>query len=163
MCRKQSPETIVLQFTRVVFGGPFSFERHHSTSGEALSNSLVGKLLKSTYVNDIITGAKSQGAAYQLYSTGHSHLGKHVHMICEWHGVHVRGMYATPMCWRVVLVYVHGRAYSKLRVRARVPVPVPVRVCTCVCTQHTCETYTYKVQLRTCDKVKTHPPYQIVP
>ena len=41
--------------------------RHHLEKHSVTRPDLVSKLLKSTYVDDIITGAESEGAAYELY------------------------------------------------------------------------------------------------
>ena len=70
---KMNPETIVLRFTRVVFGvssSPFFLNatiRHHLEKHSATQPDLVSKLLKSTYVDDIVTGTESEGAAYERY------------------------------------------------------------------------------------------------
>ena len=67
------PETIVLRFTRVVFGvgsSPFLLNatiRRHLEKHAAVHPELVSKLLRSTYVDDIVTGADSDEAAYRLY------------------------------------------------------------------------------------------------
>ena len=64
---------IVLRFTHVVFGvssSPFLLNatiRHHLEKHAMLHPDLVGKLLKSTYVDDIVTGAGFEEAAYELY------------------------------------------------------------------------------------------------
>ena len=70
---KPNPETIVLRFTRVVFGvssSPFLLNatiRHHLEKHAMIQPDLVSKLLRSTYVDDIVTGAESEEAAYELY------------------------------------------------------------------------------------------------
>ena len=70
---KTNPETIVLRFTRVVFGvssSPFLLNatiRHHLEKYSVAQPDLVNKLLKSTYVDDVVTGAESEEAAYELY------------------------------------------------------------------------------------------------
>ena len=68
-----NPETIVLRFTRVVFGvasSPFLLNatiRHHLEKHTTAQPELVSKLLRSTYVDDIVTGADSEEAANRLY------------------------------------------------------------------------------------------------
>ena len=70
---KPNSETIVLRFARVVFGvssSPFLLNatiQHHLERHAMLQPDLVSKLLKSTYVDDIVTGAESEEAAYKLY------------------------------------------------------------------------------------------------
>lgn len=70
---KPNPETIVLRFTRVVFGVASSHFllnatiRHHLENHATIQPDLVSKLLRSTYVDDIVTGAESEEAAYELY------------------------------------------------------------------------------------------------
>lgn len=70
---KEHPETIVLRFTRVVFGvssSPFLLNatiRYHLEKHAVIHPDLVRKLLRSTYVDDIVTGAESEEAAYELY------------------------------------------------------------------------------------------------
>ena len=70
---KPNPETIVLRFARVVFGvssSPFLLNatiRHHLEKHAMIQPDLVSKLLRSTYVDDIVTGAESEEAAYELY------------------------------------------------------------------------------------------------
>ena len=70
---KPSPEKIVLRFTHVVFevsSSPFLLNatiRHHLEKPAMVQPYLVSKLLRSTYVDDIITGAESEEAAYKLY------------------------------------------------------------------------------------------------
>ena len=65
---KPSPETIVLQFKRV--WGVVKLNatiRHHLEKYAMIQSDLVNKLLTSTYVDDIITGAESEEVAYKLY------------------------------------------------------------------------------------------------
>ena len=73
MTCKPSPEKIVLQFARVVFevsSSPFLLNatiRHRLDKPAMVQPYLVSKLLRSTYVDDIVTGAESEEAAYKLY------------------------------------------------------------------------------------------------
>ena len=66
---------IVLRFTQVVFGvssSPFLLNatiQHHLEKHSVTQPDLVSELLKSTYVDDVVTGAESEGAAYELYKT----------------------------------------------------------------------------------------------
>lgn len=70
---KIAPEKIVLRFTRVIFGvssSPFLLNatiQHHLEKHAVIHPNLVSKLLKSTYVDDIVTYAESEEAAYDLY------------------------------------------------------------------------------------------------
>ena len=63
----------MLRFTRVVFGvssSPFLLNatiQHHLEKHAMIQPDLVSKLLRSTYVDDIVTGAESEEAAYELY------------------------------------------------------------------------------------------------
>ena len=66
---KPNPETIVLQFAHVELG-PLPLNttiRHHLEKHATIQPDLVSKLLKSTFVDDIVTGAESEEAAYELY------------------------------------------------------------------------------------------------
>ena len=66
---KPNPETIVLRFARVELG-PLPLNatiRHHLEKHAMIQPDLVSKLLKSTFVDDIVTGAESEEAAYELY------------------------------------------------------------------------------------------------
>ena len=69
---KEQPETIVLRFTRVVFGvssSPFLLNatiRHHLEKHYSTHPELVQKLLRSTYVDDIVFGADDVNQAYIL-------------------------------------------------------------------------------------------------
>ncbi len=68
------PEIVELRFTRVVFGvssSPFLLNatiRYHLENASAEAT-LIDKLLKSFYVDDLITGACNEGEAYQLYQS----------------------------------------------------------------------------------------------
>ena len=70
---KPNSETILFRFARVVFGvslSPFLLNttiRHHLEKHVMIQPDLVSKLLRSTYVDDIVTGAESEEAAYELY------------------------------------------------------------------------------------------------
>ena len=70
---RDQPEIVVLRFARVVFGvsaSPFLLNatiRHHIEKFSRSHPELVRKLLQSTYVDDIVTGADSETLAYQLY------------------------------------------------------------------------------------------------
>ena len=48
----------------------------------------------------MLAWGRNRGILQYMYSTAHSQLDKHVHVHAtrEWHGVHVRVLYATPMC-----------------------------------------------------------------
>ena len=69
----EQPEIIQLRFARVVFGvtsSPFLLNatvRHHLEQYKDTYPELVEKLIKATYVDDIVTGANSEEAAYQLF------------------------------------------------------------------------------------------------
>ena len=69
---KTTPTTVVLRFTRVVFGissSPFLLNatiRHHLEKYVEVYPDLVNKLLGATYVDDVITGAESEEAAHEL-------------------------------------------------------------------------------------------------
>ena len=68
------PEIVELRFTRVVFGvssSPFLLNatiRYHLENASAEAT-LIDKLLKSFYVDDLITGACNEEEAYQLYQS----------------------------------------------------------------------------------------------
>ena len=70
---KDQPQPLVLRFTRVVFGvssSPFLLNatiRHHLEKHSSLQPTLVEKLSKSFYVDDIITGASDEDQAYHIY------------------------------------------------------------------------------------------------
>lgn len=70
---KEPPEIRTLRFARVVFGvssSPFLLNatiKHHLEQFSSSHNSLVQNLLRSTYVDDIVTGASSEDLAYGLY------------------------------------------------------------------------------------------------
>ena len=70
----EQPEIIQLRFARVVFGvtsSPFLLNatvRHHLEQYKDTYPELVEKLIKATYVDDIVTGANSEEAAYQLFN-----------------------------------------------------------------------------------------------
>ena len=71
---KQKPEPVALRFTRVVFGvssSPFllnatiqfHLERHSATPD------LMAKIMRSLYVDDVVTAATDEDQAYALYET----------------------------------------------------------------------------------------------
>ena len=62
---KTPPATVVLRFTRVVFGLNASI-RHHLEKYVGAYPNWVNKLLEATYVDDVITGAESEEAAHEL-------------------------------------------------------------------------------------------------
>ena len=72
---KSEPEPIDLRFTRVVFGvtsSPFLLNatiRHHLEKFMSTCPDLVTKLVKSFYVDDVVTGARDEEQAYTLYET----------------------------------------------------------------------------------------------
>ena len=69
---KDQPELLELRFTRVVFGissSPFLLNttlRHHLQQIQA-DPAITDKLLKSLYVDDVVTGASNEAEAFQLY------------------------------------------------------------------------------------------------
>ena len=71
---KEDPELRIFRFTRVVFGvssSPFLLNatvRHHLEQFLSTSGTTVQCLLRSTYVDDIVAGAKSEEEAFALYS-----------------------------------------------------------------------------------------------
>ena len=72
---KSEPEPMDLRFTRVVFGvtsSPFLLNatiRHHLEKFTSTCPDLVTKLVKSFYVDDVVTGARDEEQAYTLYET----------------------------------------------------------------------------------------------
>ena len=70
---KEPPEIRTLRFARVVFelsSSPFLLNatiKHHLEQFASSHNSLVQSLLRSTYVDDIVTGASSEDLGYGLY------------------------------------------------------------------------------------------------
>ena len=64
---KESPALQVFRFTRVVFGVPFLLNATIKFHLEESSKVVVKRLLRSTYVDDIVTGADSDEAAFNLY------------------------------------------------------------------------------------------------
>ena len=72
---KSEPEPINLRFTRVVFGvtsSPFLLNatiRHHLEEFTSTCADLVTKLVKSFYVDDVVTGIRDEDQAYTLYET----------------------------------------------------------------------------------------------
>ena len=70
----EQPEIIQLHFARVVFGvtsSPFLLNatvRHHLEQYKDTYPELVEKLIKAMYVDDIVTGANNEEAAYQLFN-----------------------------------------------------------------------------------------------
>ena len=72
--RKEDPQVIVLRFTRVVFGissSPFLLNatiRHHLENRLPSNPDLISKLLRSIYVDDVVTGAAVESEALALYT-----------------------------------------------------------------------------------------------
>ncbi len=70
---KEQPEPLTFRFTRVVFGvssSPFLLNatiRHHLEKYSSKHPDLVAKLLKSFYVDDLVTGASDEDQAYALH------------------------------------------------------------------------------------------------
>ena len=67
------PKFLVLRFTRVVFGVSCSPSLLNATIKQHLNNShsdpeLVSRLSRSFYVDDVVTGAPNEEAAFTLYS-----------------------------------------------------------------------------------------------
>ena len=71
---KDEPEICAYRFTRVVFGvssSPFLLNatvRYHLESFRGTNETVVERLLKSTYVDDIISGADTIDEAFELYT-----------------------------------------------------------------------------------------------
>lgn len=71
---KDCPEVRTLRFTRVVFGvaaSPFLLNatlKHHLERYAATHPDTIRRLLESTYVDDIVTGADTEDDAFELYS-----------------------------------------------------------------------------------------------
>ena len=68
---KKKPELQVFQFTRVVFGvssSPFLLNATIKFHLVESNEETVRKLLRSTYVDDIIIGADSEDAAFDLFA-----------------------------------------------------------------------------------------------
>ena len=69
------PNVITLRFTRVVFGvssSPFLLNatiRHHLERYSASHPKLVSCILQSLYVDDLVSGAKDEESAYELFVT----------------------------------------------------------------------------------------------
>lgn len=70
---KVDPSIVVYRFTRVVFGvtsSPFLLNatvRHHLELHSESHGDLVAKVLRSIYVDDVVTGSQSEEQAYSLY------------------------------------------------------------------------------------------------
>ncbi len=71
---KDEPRIVVYRFARVVFGvnaSPFLLNatvRHHLELHADTHREIVSKVIRSIYVDDIVTGSQSEEQAYQLYS-----------------------------------------------------------------------------------------------
>ncbi|XP_064394514.1 uncharacterized protein LOC135341786 [Halichondria panicea] len=71
---KDEPRIVVYRFARVVFGvnaSPFLLNatiRHHLEIHADTHREIVSKVIRSIYVDDIVTGSQSEEQAYQLYS-----------------------------------------------------------------------------------------------
>ena len=69
----ENPKIICLRFTRAVFGvscSPFLLNatlQHHFNKYVTLHPKMVNRLTASMYVDDVVTGAKDEEEAYQLY------------------------------------------------------------------------------------------------
>ena len=67
------PEIVTLRFSRVVFGvssSPFLLNatlQHHVKKYAEAQTTVVGKLLKSIYVDDVVGGADTEEQAHQFY------------------------------------------------------------------------------------------------
>ena len=78
----EQPEIIQLRFVRVVFGvtsSPFLLNAticHHLEQYRTTHPKLVEKLIKAMYVDDIVTGADNEEAAYQLFIQAKEILGE---------------------------------------------------------------------------------------
>ncbi len=72
--KKEPPEICSLKFTRAVFGvssSPFLLNatiRHHLEQYLTAHPMLIQRLLESTYVDDIVTGAATEGEAFEIYT-----------------------------------------------------------------------------------------------
>ena len=70
---KEKPEVVTFRFTRVVFGvssSPFLLNatiRYHLEAHLENHPFIVERLLKSFYVDDVITGASTEDEAFSLY------------------------------------------------------------------------------------------------
>ena len=71
---KDPPDIHILRFTRVVFGissSPFLLNttiRHHLEKNVSSLPELVKKLTRSTYVDDVVSGARNEEDDYRLYA-----------------------------------------------------------------------------------------------
>ena len=71
---KEKPEIWAYRFTRAVFGVSFSpfllnaTVKYHLESFQGTHKAVVKKLLESTYVDDVITGASSIDEAFEIYN-----------------------------------------------------------------------------------------------
>ena len=88
---KESPEPVALRFTRVVFGvssSPFLLNatiRFHLEQHALTQPDLIAKLMRSFYVDDVVTGASDEDQAYALYETSKKVLkegGFHLRKFC---------------------------------------------------------------------------------
>ena len=72
--RKDDPQVIILRFTRVVFGvssSPFLLNatiRHHLENRLSSNPDIISKLLRSIYVDDVVTGTAVESEALTLYT-----------------------------------------------------------------------------------------------
>ena len=72
---KDKPDVCALRFSRVVFGvssSPFLLNatiKYHLQQSQDTHPELVPKLIQSTYVDDIVTGATSEDECFHLYKT----------------------------------------------------------------------------------------------
>ncbi len=71
---KEDPNVVLYRFARVAFGvssSPFLLNatvRHHLESQAGIHEDLVLKVLRSIYVDDVVTGAPTEEEAYSLYT-----------------------------------------------------------------------------------------------
>ena len=75
---KEDPTVVAYRFTRVVFGvtaSPFLLNatvRHHLELHAEAHSELVQRMLRSIYVDDVVTGSSSDEQAYELYKRAKS-------------------------------------------------------------------------------------------
>ena len=73
---KDEPRVVAYRFTRMVFGvtaSPFLLNatvRHHLELHSEAHGELVSRVLRSIYVDDIVTDSHSEEQAYKLYTGG---------------------------------------------------------------------------------------------
>jgi hypothetical protein len=88
---KDSPTFIILRFTRVVFGvtsSPFLLNatiRYHLEQFRESHDALIYKLLRSFYVDDLVTGASTEEEAFGLFSDAKTLMSKGGFNLCKFH------------------------------------------------------------------------------